>query len=133
MRVTYGKARRRSKKRLFREAKGNFGGRSKLLRTVKETIIRSRAYAFRDRRVRKRSFRQLWIIRLTAACRERGISYSQFINGLKLANINLNRKALSELAILSPTIFDEIMVQVKSAKANAPKNAPKKVPAEATA
>jgi large subunit ribosomal protein L20 len=117
MRVTYGKARRRSKKRLFREAKGNFGGRSKLLRTVKETVIRSRAYAFRDRRVRKRSFRQLWIIRLTAACRERGISYSHFIHGLTLANIKLNRKALSELAIVSPAIFDEIMEQVKAAQA----------------
>lgn len=119
MRVTYGKARRRSKKRLFREAKGNFGGRSKLLRTVKETIIRSRAYGFRDRRVRKRTFRQLWIIRLTAACRERGMSYSQFINGLTLANISLNRKTLSELAILSPTIFDEVFEQVKAAKAKA--------------
>jgi len=119
MRVTYGKARRRSKKRLFREAKGNFGGRSKLLRTVKETIIRSRVYAFRDRRVRKRTFRQLWIIRLTAACRERGISYSQFINGLTLANISLNRKTLSELAIQNPTVFDEVVELVKAAKAKA--------------
>jgi len=116
MRVTYGKARRRSKKRLFREARGNFGGRSKLLRTVKETIIRSRAYAFRDRRVRKRMFRQLWIIRLTAACRERGMSYSQFINGLKLANIELNRKSLSELAIVSPAIFDEVFALASAAR-----------------
>lgn len=119
MRVKYGKARRRSKKRLFKEARGNFGGRSKLLRTVKETIIRSRAYAFRDRRVRKRLFRRLWITRLTAACRERGISYSQFIHGLTLANIELNRKSLSELAILSPAVFDEIVEVVKAAKAKA--------------
>lgn len=119
MRVTYGKARRRSKKRLFREAKGNFGGRSKLLRTVKETIVRSRAYAYRDRRVKKRSFRSLWIVRLTAACRERGMSYSQFINGLHLANLELNRKTLSELAISSPAIFDEVMDIVKAAKAKA--------------
>ena len=119
MRVKYGKARRRSKKRLFKEARGNFGGRSKLLRTVKETIIRSRAYAFRDRRVRKRMFRRLWITRLTAACRERGISYSQFIHGLTLANIELNRKSLSELAILNPSVFDEIVEIVKAAKATA--------------
>ena len=119
MRVKYGKARRRSKKRLFKEARGNFGGRSKLLRTVKETIIRSRAYAFRDRRVRKRMFRRLWITRLTAACRERGISYSQFIHGLTLANIELNRKSLSELAILNPSVFDEIVEIVKAAKAKA--------------
>ncbi|MCA9084177.1 MAG: 50S ribosomal protein L20 [Planctomycetaceae bacterium] len=115
MRVTYGKARRRSKKRLFKEAKGNFGGRSKLLRTVKETILRSRAFAFRDRRVKKRVFRQLWIVRITAACRERGISYSQFINGLANANIALNRKTLSELAIHEPQIFDEIVAKVKAA------------------
>ena len=119
MRVTLGKARRRSKKRLFKEARGNFGGRSKLLRTVKETILRSRAYAFRDRRVKKRVFRQLWITRLTAACRERGLSYSQFIHGLKLANIELDRKSLSELAILSPAVFDEIVAVVKSAKSKA--------------
>jgi large subunit ribosomal protein L20 len=119
MRVRLGKARRRSKKRLFKEARGNVGGRSKLLRTVKETIIRSRAYAFRDRRVRKRMFRQLWIIRLTAACRERGISYSQFIHGLHLAGIELNRKSLSELAIVHPQIFDEIVAVVKSAKSAA--------------
>ena len=119
MRVTLGKARRRSKKRLFKEARGNFGGRRKLLRTVKDTILRSRAFAFRDRRVRKRVFRQLWITRLTAACRQRGISYSQFINGLTLANIELNRKSLSELAIVSPAIFDEIVELVKAAKAKA--------------
>lgn len=119
MRVTLGKARRRSKKRLFKEARGNFGGRSKLLRTVKETILRSRVYAFRDRRVRKRVFRQLWITRLTAACRQRGMSYSQFIHGLHLANIELNRKSLSELAILSPAVFDEIFELVKAAKAKA--------------
>lgn len=117
MRVKYGKARRRSKKRLFKEAKGNFGGRSKLLRTVKETILRSRAYAYRDRRVRKRLFRQLWITRLTAAARERGISYSQFINGLALANIGLDRKSLSELAITYPLIFDEVTAKVKQALA----------------
>lgn len=120
MRVKLGKARRRSKKRLFKEAKGNVGGRSKLLRTVKETVLRSRAFATRDRRVRKREFRALWITRITAACRERGMSYSQFIHGLGLANIELDRKSLSEIAAMNPAIFDEIMAIVKEAKANAP-------------
>ena len=119
MRVRLGKARRRSKKRLFKEARGNVGGRSKLLRTVKETVVRSRAYGYRDRRVRKREFRALWITRITAACRERGISYSQFIHGLTLANIELDRKSLSQLAAVSPAIFDEIVEIVKAAKAKA--------------
>jgi large subunit ribosomal protein L20 len=118
MRIKSGQARLRSKKRLFKEAKGRRGGRSKLLRTVKETNIRSRAFAFRDRRVRKRDFRKLWIIRLSAACRERGLAYSVFIHGLKLANIELNRKTLSEMAIHTPNIFDEILAIAKEALAN---------------
>jgi large subunit ribosomal protein L20 len=114
MRVKSGKPRLRSKKRLFKEAKGNRGGRSKLLRTVKETIIRSRAFAFRHRRNKKREFRALWITRLSAACRMHGLQYSEFIHGLKLANIELNRKSLSELAISDPAIFAEIVDVVKS-------------------
>ena len=117
MRVRYGKARHRAKKRLFREARGNFGGRGKLLRTVKETVIRSRAYAYRDRRVKKREFRRLWITRINAACSARGIGYSAFIYGLKKANIELNRKSLSELAIFYPNIFDEIVEAAKAAQA----------------
>lgn len=108
MRVRSGVARRRAKKRLFKEAKGQRGGRSKLLRTVKGSVIRSRAYAYRDRRTRKRDFRSLWIIRITAACRERGLRYSQFIHGLKLADVQLNRKMLSEIAIHEPAVFDEL-------------------------
>ncbi len=108
MRVTIGAARRRKKKRIFKEAKGNVGGRSKLLRTVKETVIRSRVFAYRDRRTRKREFRRLWITRISAACRMRGLSYSAFIHGLSEAGITLNRKMLSELAIHAPQIFDEL-------------------------
>ena len=115
MRVRKGSARRRAKKRLFREARGNVGGRSKLLRTVKEAVIRSRAYAYRDRRVRKRDFRSLWITRLNAASRQRGLSYSEFIHGLQTAQIGLNRKTLSELAISDPQVFDEIVDAVRSA------------------
>ena len=109
MRVRYGKARARAKKRLFREARGNVGGRSKLLRTVKETVIRSRAYGYRDRRVRKRDFRRLWITRITAACRANNTSYSAFICNLKKAEIELNRKMLSEIAIHSPDMFTKIV------------------------
>jgi large subunit ribosomal protein L20 len=119
MRVRYGKARHRAKKRLFKEAKGRRGGRSKLLRTVKETTIRARVFAYRDRRVRKRDFRALWITRLSAACRQQGLSYSQFIHGLKISQIELNRKTLSELAINEPSVFEEIVASVKEAIANA--------------
>ena len=116
MRVTIGAARRRKKKRLFKEAKGNFGGRSKLLRTVKETILRARAFAFRDRRTKKREMRALWITRITAARRERGLSYSVFINGLSRADIGLNRKSLSELAIHNPQVFDELVALSQAAR-----------------
>ena len=115
MRVTIGPARRRKKNRLFKEARGRRGGRSKLLRTMKETIIRSRCYAYRDRRVRKRDFRRLWITRITAACLSRDIRYSQLIYGLKHAKIELNRKSLSELAIHSPETFTEICAIAKEA------------------
>ena len=115
MRVTIGVARRRKKNRLFKEARGRVGGRSKLLRTMKETIIRSRCYAYRDRRVRKRDFRRLWITRISAACLSHNIRYSQLIYGLKHAGIELNRKSLSELAIHSPGIFTEICGIAKEA------------------
>lgn len=116
MRVTKGAARRRAKKRIFKEAKGNRGGRSKLLRTVKETVIRSRVFAYRDRRNRKRDFRRLWITRITAACRQRGMTYSTFIHALNTAGIELNRKSLSEIAIHAPEVFDEIVEIAKSAQ-----------------
>ena len=115
MRVTTGKARHKAKKRLFKEARGNRGGRSKLLRTVKETVVRSRAYAYRDRRNRKREFRALWITRVKAACMQNGIQYSRFIYGCKLAGIELNRKMLSEIAIHSPEVFAEIVEAAKAA------------------
>ena len=113
MRTTKGAARTRAKKRLFKKVKGFRGARRKLLRTAKETLIRSGVYAFRDRRLRKRDFRKLWIIRLNAACRERGLRYSEFIHGLTLAGIELDRKTLSELAIHDPAAFDAVFEQVK--------------------
>jgi large subunit ribosomal protein L20 len=113
MRTTRGADRRRAKKRLFRRAKGYRGGRSKLLRTVKETLLRAGVYAFRDRRARKREFRKLWIIRINAAVRLRGLRYGEFIHGLKRAGIELDRKSLSEMAIHDPTGFDQVVEKVK--------------------
>lgn len=117
MRTTSGAARHRAKKRLFKRAKGYRGGRSKLLRSVKETLLRSGNYAFRDRRARRREFRKLWIIRLNAAVRERGLRYSEFIHGLKLAGIELDRKSLSEMAIHDPAGFDQVTEEVRNALA----------------
>ena len=114
MRTTKGAARNQAKKRLFKRAKGYRGGRGKLLRTVKETLLRSGAYAFRDRRVRKREFRKLWIIRINAAVRERGLRYSEFVAGLKKAGIELDRRALAEMAVADPSGFSAVVDQVKA-------------------
>jgi large subunit ribosomal protein L20 len=115
MRTTKGAARTQAKRRLFRKVKGYRGGRGTLLRSAKETLVRAGAYAFRDRRARKRDFRRLWIIRINAAARERGLRYSEFINGLLKANITLDRKSLSEMAIADPAGFDAVVAQVKAA------------------
>ena len=113
MRTVKGAARNQAKKRLFHKVKGFVGGRRRLLRTAKETLIRAGVYAFRDRRVRKREFRKLWIIRINAACRERGLRYSEFIHGLDKANLGLDRKSLSEMAIQDPAGFDSVVARVK--------------------
>ncbi|MGH7192803.1 MAG: 50S ribosomal protein L20 [Candidatus Saccharimonadales bacterium] len=115
MRTTKGAARTQAKKRLFKKVKGYVGGRGRLYRTAKETLARAGAYAFRDRRARKRDFRRLWIIRLNAAVRERGLRYSEFINGLSKTGLELNRKSLSELAIADPAAFDAVVAQVRQA------------------
>src|SRR3954452_12231549 len=108
MRSKSGVARNRRKKRICKRAKGFVGGRRRLLKSAKETLLRAGMFAFRDRRAKKREFRKLWIIRLSAAAEMRGLRYSRFIHGLKLANIKLDRKSLSELAIHDPETFDEI-------------------------
>lgn len=117
MRTTKGAARAKAKRKLFKRAKGYRGGRRNMLRTVKETLIRAGVFAFRDRRVKKRDFRRLWITRINAACRMRGISYSVFINGLNKAGIELNRKSLSEIAVCDPAGFDAIVESAKEALA----------------
>ena len=116
-RTTKGAARNKAKRRLYKRAKGYRGGRGNLLRTVKETLVRAEVYAYRDRRVRKRNFRRLWIIRITAAVRQHGLRYSEFIHGLNKASIELDRKMLSEIAIHDPAGFDVIVEQVKAALA----------------
>jgi large subunit ribosomal protein L20 len=113
MRTSKGAARTRAKRALFKRAKGFRGGRGNMLRSVKETLVRAGDYAFRDRRVRRREFRRLWITRINAACRMRGIRYSQLIDGLIKANVELDRKSLSEIAVCDPKGFDLI---VKTAK-----------------
>ena len=115
MRTIKGAARTKAKRRLFKRAKGYRGGRGNLLRSVKETLLRAGAYAYRDRRVRKREFRKLWIIRINAAVRERGLRYSEFIHGMKLAGIELDRKTLAEMAVNDEAAFTEVFEQAKAA------------------
>lgn len=111
-RATSGSATARKKRRLRANAKGFFGGRSKLTRIMKMALLKSRSYATRDRKVKKRLYRALWITRITAACKARGISYSRFMNGLRKLSIGLDRKMLSELAIHDAAAFDKIVAMV---------------------
>ena len=113
MRSRKGSARNKAKKRLFKAVEGFVGGRRRLLRTAKETLLRAGMFAFRDRRAKKRDFRRLFITRVSAAAEMRGIRYSRFIHGLRLANIELDRKSLSELAIHDPETFDAIVAKVR--------------------
>ncbi len=114
MRAKNGAARNQAKKRLFKAAKGFVGGRRRLLRSAKETLLRAGMFAYRDRRAKKRDFRKLWIVRLGAAAEMRGLRYSRFVHGLRLANIQLDRKSLSEVAIHDPETFDAITAQVRA-------------------
>ena len=117
MRVTNAVPRHKRKKRLMKRVKGFRGGRGKLLRTAKETLVRAEAFAYRDRKDRKRQFRKMWIIRINAAARQNGMSYSQFIAGVSKAEIALDRKQLSELAVHDPQAFTEIAEKAKAALA----------------
>jgi large subunit ribosomal protein L20 len=114
-RVKKGAARRRAKKRIFKAVKGRYGEPGHLIRQAKETAIRAGRYARADRRAKKGDFRGLWITRLSAACRTRGMMYSRFIDGCKKAKIALNRKMLSDMAISDPQAFDAIFGVVKAA------------------
>lgn len=115
MRTRKGAARRQAKRRLFRRASGYVGGRRRLYRTAKENLVRAGVFAYRDRRRRRRDFRRLWIIRISAAVQQYDLRYSQFIHGLTKANIQLDRKVLSEMAIADPASFQQIVNEVKKA------------------
>ncbi len=108
MRIKRGYKARRRRQKVLKLAKGFVGGRSKVFRTAADAVDKALMYAFRDRKVRKRDFRQLWIARINAAARMNDLSYSKFIHGLKQANINLDRKILSELAISDPKTFSQL-------------------------
>lgn len=114
-RAQKGAARRQAKERWFKEAKGHRGSRSRCWKRVKEAVTRAGVYAYRDRRSVKRDYRRLWITRISAAAAMRGTNYSRLIAGLKAANIDLNRKMLSEVAIHDPEGFDLIVEQAKQA------------------
>lgn len=111
MRVKRGFKARRRRKKVLTLAKGFRGGRSKLFRTAADAVDKALMYAFRDRKARKRDFRKLWITRINAGVRMNNLNYSKFIHGLKLANIELDRKVLAELAISDPAGFSQIVTQ----------------------
>lgn len=101
------------RKKVLARAKGYWGRRSKNYRAAKDAVAKALTYAYRDRRNRKREFRSLWIARISAACRNDGISYSRFMHGLKLAGVEINRKALSNMAIEDPAAFSSLVAKAK--------------------
>lgn len=104
---------RARRKKILKLAKGYRGAKSKLYRTANQAVMKSLSYAYRDRKAKKREFRQLWIARINAAARMNGMSYSVFMNGLKKNNININRKMLAEIAVSDPDAFKQLVEKVK--------------------
>jgi large subunit ribosomal protein L20 len=113
-RVKRGVTARARHKKLLKKAKGYYGGRSRVYRAAKQQVIKSGQYAFRDRRAKKRDFRALWIVRINAASNENGLSYSQFIHGLTLAGVELDRKVLADIAVNDKPAFAQLVAQAKS-------------------
>ena len=105
--------RHRRHRKIIKQAKGYYGARSRTFKSAKDAVIRAGLYAYRDRRQRKRQFRRLWIIRINAACRLNGMSYSTFINALNTKGIELNRKILADLAVRDPQAFADLVDSVK--------------------
>ncbi len=114
-RVTRGAKRRNRRKKILAQAKGYYQRKSKLFRYAKEAVERGQKFAYIGRRLKKRDFRGLWIIRIGAACRQNGLSYSRLIHGLKLAGIDLNRKVLAEMAVHDETGFAQVVEAAKKA------------------
>jgi large subunit ribosomal protein L20 len=110
---------RQRRKKVLKQAKGYFGGRRKLYRTAAETVLRAGAFAYKGRKQKKRAFRSLWIVRVNAACRQLGLSYSAFVAGLKRAGITLDRKILAELAVHDPAAFAKLAETARGARASA--------------
>ena len=104
---------RKRRKKILKLAKGYRGAKSKLFRTANQAVMKSLSYAYRDRKQKKRNFRQLWIARINAAARMNGISYSKFMNGLKTNGIEINRKMLAEIAVSDPAAFAKLVEKVK--------------------
>lgn len=126
VRIKLSVPRRRARKRVFRQTRGQFGHRKNRIRQAIRSLIKGMSYAYRDRKVKKREYRSLWIVRVNAACREEGIAYSRFMNGLKNAKVEINRKMLAELAVSDPDGFRklvEIAKQSMSQPAAQPVNA----------
>ncbi len=107
--VKHSVATRKRKKRVLKKVKGQWGDRSKQFQQARRSLMHSLVYAYRDRRNKKREFRRLWIIRINAACRTQGITYSNFMNGLKKANVNIDRKILSDLAVKDEAVFKKLV------------------------
>jgi len=112
-RIKRGLVKKKKHKKVLKDAKGYYGPGSKNYRAAKEQLLKSLSYSYRDRKNRKRNFRRLWITRINAAARSNGLSYNEFINGLKKANIEINRKMLSELAISEIAAFKELVEVAK--------------------
>jgi large subunit ribosomal protein L20 len=115
-RATNAPATKARRKKVLKKARGYFGNASRLFRFAKHAVDRAEQYAYRDRRKKKSKFRQLWIIRINAGCRQEGINYSRFMNGLKNLSIEMNRKSLSELAVNEPEAFKSLVEKVKAAQ-----------------
>lgn len=115
-RVKNSVATRARRKKVLKRAKGYFGSKHRLFKTAQEQVMHSERYAFRDRKQKKRDFRKLWITRINAGCRENGISYSRFIDGLNKAGVEVNRKMLSELAIYDKEAFANLVKVAKEGK-----------------
>ena len=113
-RVKHAVATRKHKKRVMNAAEGQWGGRSRFYKRAKESVAKGMMYSYRDRKARKRDFRALWIARINAGCREHGLSYSLFINGLKKARILLDRKILAELAVSDKKAFAKLVETAKA-------------------
>lgn len=130
MRAINNVASRRRRKKVLKAARGYYQGRHRLFQNAKETLRRALQYAYRDRKQKKRNFRQLWIARINAGCRLNGISYSRFINGLKLVGIEIDRKMLSEIAIHDAEGFTSLVEAARKGLATSPeKSANRVVPA----